>query len=237
MSARGEQRRDALVAAAAALLGRDGPHAISARAVAAEAGVPLAAVSYYFDTVDDLVRAAAERLYDGYLAAATALVDAGPDAGRTGGAAAGHGQPDDRQVAATVVRVWLDPTDAGPDPQRVRSLLVSLASAADSPALAPRLRRYDESLQGLVVSLLQGAGRSPARVRVLLAALDGFALARLSGVPLLAAPAAPAPATDPARTGLLAGLTDDLLLVWDDLAPPLPQNNRAVGSSRPDRAT
>lgn len=237
MSARGEQRRDALVAAAAALLGRAGPHAVSARAVAAEAGVPLAAVSYYFDTVDDLVRAAAERLYDGYLAAATALVDASPDAGGSGSPAPAREPSDDRRVAAMVVRVWLDPTAAGPDPQRVRSLLVSLASAADSPALAPRLRRYDESLQGLVVRLLQRAGRSPARVRVLLAALDGFALARLSGVPLLAAPADPAPTPDLTATGLLAGLTDDLLLVWDDLAPPPGQNRRAVGSSRPDRAT
>ncbi|MGJ7442037.1 TetR/AcrR family transcriptional regulator [Aquipuribacter sp. MA13-6] len=214
MSARGQQRREALVSAAAALLGRDGPHALSARAVATEAGVPLAAVSYYFDTVDDLVRAAAERLYDGYLAVATALLDRAAGGGRV--------LADDRDVAALVVRVWLDPTDAGPDPQRVRSLLVSLASAADSPALAPRLRRYDESLQGLVVRLLEGAGRDPGRVRVLLAALDGFALARLSGVPLLAVPTADLSATAAlSATELLAGLTEDLLLVWDDLAPPL----------------
>jgi len=64
-------------------------------------------------------------------------------------------------------------------------------------------------------------------VRVLLAALDGFALARLSGVPLLdlqvdGDPAGDGDASTPVRLGpevLLAGLTDDLMLVLDDLAP------------------
>lgn len=216
MSSRGERRREVLVAAAATLLGRDGPQALSARAVATEADVPLAAVSYYFATVDDLVRAAAQRLFEGYLDAATRLVEREPAV--TG----------DRALAGLVVRVWLDPTDGGPDPRRVRSLLVSLATSADAPALAPRLRRYDQALQGLVVALLGRAGRNAGRVRVLLAALDGFALARLSGVPLLGSPE---PEETPTGAGdasgpaglvpevLLTGLREDLLLVLDDLAP------------------
>lgn len=242
MSARGEQRREALVSAAAVLLGSDGPQALSARAVARQARVPLAAVSYYFGSVDDLVRAGAERLYDGYLAVATALVHAGLSNHR----GSASGEVGDRYVAALTVRVWLDPTEGGPDPQRVRSLLVSLASAADVPALAPRLRRYDESLQALVVGLLDGAGRSPRRVRVLLAALDGFALARLSGVPLLEVAAAdPVAIEELTPAALLAGLTNDLLLVWDELAPvrgddvaaPGRQKSRSDGSSRPDSST
>ena len=82
MSTRGAQRREQLVAAAADLLGEQGPAALSARAVATAAGVPLAAVTYYFATVDDLVRAGAERLYEGYLATARELLaaDDGSDA-------------------------------------------------------------------------------------------------------------------------------------------------------------
>lgn len=216
MTSRGEQRREALVVAAATLLGRDGPQALSARAVATEAAVPLAAVSYYFETVDALVQAAAQRLFDGYLEAACGVLDQA------------QVPADDRALAGLVVRVWLDPTDGGPDPRRVRSLLVSLASASDAPALAPRLRRYDQELQSLVVGLLARAGRSAGRVRVLLAALDGFALARLSGVPLLEGPtdgqrsAGDGDASPPVRLVpdvLLTGLTEDLLLVLDDLAP------------------
>lgn len=210
MRPRGEQRREALVVAAAALLGREGPQALSARAVAGEAGVPLAAVSYYFATVDDLVRDAAERLFDGYLAAASGLVDQGP-------------ATDHRALAGLVVRVWLDPVDGGPDPRRVRSLLVSLASAADVPALAPRLRRYDQALQGLVATLLAGAGRRTDRVRLLLATLDGFALARLSGLPVQeragGAAGDPSPPVRLTAAALLDGLSEDLLLVLDDLAP------------------
>ncbi|WP_380168804.1 TetR/AcrR family transcriptional regulator [Jannaschia sp. R86511] len=224
MSARGEQRREALVVAAAALLGRDGPGALSARSVAGEAGVPLAAVSYYFDTVDDLVRTAAERLYDGYLRAARDLVDRAP---------AGL---DDDGLARLVVRVWLDPTPAGPDPDRVRSLLTSLASAAQAPALAPRLRRYDRGASDLLAQVLRGAGRETGRVRVLLAALDGFALARLCGVSAGEGAGEDGAAEDGAggdgagedgaadlRPGtLLDDLAGDLRLVLDDLAPTAP---------------
>ena len=71
---RGEQRRSALVEAATGLLGEAGPTAVTARGVAARARVPLAAVTYYFDGVDSLVREAAERLAAGYLEQAAALV-------------------------------------------------------------------------------------------------------------------------------------------------------------------
>lgn len=234
MSARGDARRDALVRAAASLLAAGGPAVLSARAVAAEARVPLAAVSYYFASVDELVRQAAERLYDGYLQQAEALV-ADSEATDARGA----------RWAEAVVRVWLDPDEAGPDPRRVRGTLTALAAAADSPALAPRLRRYDAALLGLVVRLLRLDGRDTSRARVLLAALDGFALARLCGVDVTQQPET-VPADEPTGAlsalraeDLLAGLVADLLLVVDELAPAArpAQNNRAVGSSLPDSPT
>jgi DNA-binding transcriptional regulator YbjK len=239
VSARGAQRREQLVDAAAALLGREGPASVSARVVAAEAGVPLAAVTYYFEGVDDLVRAGAERLYEGYLDAAVRRV--ADSAGREAEAA------DPRACAELLVRVWLDPSDDGPDPRRVRHLLTALASAADNPALAPQLRRYDRALADLARDVLLRHGRAADRARVLLAALDGFALARLSGLDVAGGERGPTREPDPDPAGrvsaadglgapaLLAGLTADLLLVLDDLAPS--QNSRAVGSSRPDSAT
>lgn len=206
MSGRGAQRREQLVRAAADLLGREGPAALSARAVAGEAGVPLAAVTYYFDSVDDLVRAGAERLYEGYLEAARTLAVEG-----TG--------TDPRACAGRLVLLWLDPLPGGPEPRRVRHLLTSLAAAAEQPALAPQLRRYDESLADLARDVLRRHGRDASRARLLLAALDGLALARLSGLDVGATRQEPQVLT-PER--LLADLTDDLLLVLDDLAPTAP---------------
>lgn len=250
MSARGAQRREQLVDAAAALLGREGPASVSARVVAAEAGVPLAAVTYYFDGVDDLVRAGAERLYEGYLDEAVR---------RVADAANVEDAPDPRACAELLVRVWLDPSDGGPEPRRVRHLLTALASAADNPALAPQLRRYDQALADLAWDVLLRHGRDATRARLLLAALDGLALARLSGLDVAAGqrgrtdertdegtgertgertgePSSGVPvAAGLTAAALLAGLTADVLLVLDDLAPA--QNSRAVGSSRPDSAT
>ena len=53
--ARGAARRRAIVEAALALLGRGGSGAVTHRAVANEAGVPLAATTYYFATKSELV--------------------------------------------------------------------------------------------------------------------------------------------------------------------------------------
>lgn len=57
---KGERRRAALVAAAAELLAEGGFDAIRHRAVAERAGLPLASTTYYFDSLDELVRAATE---------------------------------------------------------------------------------------------------------------------------------------------------------------------------------
>ena len=56
--ARGERRRRAILDAALVLLGRGGSGAVTHRAVAAEAGVPLAATTYYFASKDELLREA-----------------------------------------------------------------------------------------------------------------------------------------------------------------------------------
>lgn len=55
---RGEARRRALLEATLAVLGREGVGGVTHRAVAAEAGVPLASTTYYFGSRDELLLAA-----------------------------------------------------------------------------------------------------------------------------------------------------------------------------------
>ncbi|WP_213813948.1 TetR/AcrR family transcriptional regulator [Glaciihabitans sp. dw_435] len=52
---KGEVRRTALLEAVVRVLEREGPTGVTHRAVAAEAGVPLAAATYYFANLDDLL--------------------------------------------------------------------------------------------------------------------------------------------------------------------------------------
>jgi DNA-binding transcriptional regulator YbjK len=52
---RAQRRRLAILEAALRLIGREGRQALTHRAVAAEAGVPLGATTYYFDSRDDLL--------------------------------------------------------------------------------------------------------------------------------------------------------------------------------------
>jgi len=55
LTAKGEARRTALIEAVLRILEHDGPSAVTHRSAAREAGVPLAAATYYFDSIDDLL--------------------------------------------------------------------------------------------------------------------------------------------------------------------------------------
>jgi len=55
---RGIQRRAAILRATLRILGREGTAAITHRSVAEEAGVPIAATTYYFSSKEDLIREA-----------------------------------------------------------------------------------------------------------------------------------------------------------------------------------
>jgi TetR/AcrR family transcriptional regulator, regulator of biofilm formation and stress response len=59
LTAKGQRRREALLHAAAALIAEKGYSGVTHRAVAERAGVPLASTSYFFASIDDLVREAA----------------------------------------------------------------------------------------------------------------------------------------------------------------------------------
>jgi DNA-binding transcriptional regulator YbjK len=57
---RGEARRSLITEAALAVIARVGPDGLTHRAVAAEAGLPVAATTYWFSSKEDMVRAALE---------------------------------------------------------------------------------------------------------------------------------------------------------------------------------
>lgn len=64
---RGHDRREDLIQAGARLLTSTGPGNFSARRVAAEAGVPLAAVTYYFESLTELLGLVTDRVVAGWL--------------------------------------------------------------------------------------------------------------------------------------------------------------------------
>ena len=87
--ARGERRQRAILEATLSLVGRKGAGAVTHRAVAEEAGVPLAATTYYFASKSDLLRetlafaAETDRETTDKLAAALANVDTAEDFAET----------------------------------------------------------------------------------------------------------------------------------------------------------
>ena len=70
---RGARRRETIIEAAAALIERQGYDALTHRAVAAEAAVPLGSTTYYFTSLADLRRDAVALLVEREAAAAEAL--------------------------------------------------------------------------------------------------------------------------------------------------------------------
>ncbi|MCU1556527.1 MAG: uncharacterized protein JWN09_522 [Microbacteriaceae bacterium] len=74
-TAKGEARRSVLLDAVVRVLERGGPGAVTHRAVAAEAGVPLAAATYYFANIDDLLVSALRRATEQQVALFADLAD------------------------------------------------------------------------------------------------------------------------------------------------------------------
>jgi DNA-binding transcriptional regulator YbjK len=64
---RGELRRKEIIEAALRLIGRHGREGLTHRAVAKEAGVPLGATTYYFESRDDLLAQTLEHVADSEL--------------------------------------------------------------------------------------------------------------------------------------------------------------------------
>lgn len=163
---KGEARRAALVAAAADLVATRGPDAVSHRAVAAAAGVPLAATTYYFHDLPDLLVAGVEQASAAEVAAAVAVVDA-----------AGRGRRPVAETAALVVDVLVGPgrrTDA-----ELQAHYERLLAGGRHPAVRPALQDAGARLHALVGELLTTGQHREVPTAVVVAVVDGTVLSAL----------------------------------------------------------
>lgn len=146
------------------LLATTGPTAISARAVAAAAGVPLSAVSYYFESLDEIVALAATDLVAEWLQHGRDVTDA----------LSTIQTPD---PAATLVDALLPPGDD----EAIRTRYEHLVAAGRVPAVAQALAGLRPQLLELIDeirnTLGMGTGLSATTV---LSAVDGAAVGAIS---------------------------------------------------------
>jgi DNA-binding transcriptional regulator YbjK/catechol 2,3-dioxygenase-like lactoylglutathione lyase family enzyme len=163
---RRSDRRAAILEATLRLIGDRGADAVTHRAVAAEAGVPLASTTYYFDSKDALVQEAFELAVE----RSTGLLE------RTLGAAAGSpAELVDRLVELSLAQL------AGEDAPLAAQYEL-LLEAGRRPELQPAARSWSDSYREAISRAVAGAGLSdPERTAGgLIAALEGALLAELS---------------------------------------------------------
>ncbi|MBD8079495.1 TetR/AcrR family transcriptional regulator [Cellulosimicrobium arenosum] len=166
--ARGNARRDLIVRAAADLIMQAGPGAVTHRAVASRAAVPLAATTYYFTGLDDLIGAAGKVVVAGWAAHAR---DASARAARHG-AASGDGATS----AETLVDAVLPP---GGDPE-VRGFYEHLVGAGRHPSLAHAYADGRDQLDAAISDVLATLGEQRTSPALLVALVDGAAVSALA---------------------------------------------------------
>ncbi len=155
---RGERRREELAEAACDLLAEEGFAAVSHRAVAGRAGLPLASTTYYFASREELVAEALARLGDRWLALSEArAADAGPSTAERVVAA----------VAGTAAR------------DELVTFYERYVQAARTPAWAEVVRGWTAGITALVARVLLEDGRDPAVAPRVVALVDGLLLAAL----------------------------------------------------------
>lgn len=168
---RSRDRREALLDAAIELFAEDGTRSVTHRAVAARAGLPSASTVYYFESIDQLVRAALERHVRQWIATMRGLADADPeflrglvaDVDRAGELVAGVFGVRGPEEAGLEVRIYLA---AARDPELRQAAADALAAFED-----------------VACGLLAGAGvPDPEPLAAsLVAQVAGVALRRQSG--------------------------------------------------------
>lgn len=165
-SARGRERRRKLIAAAGELLREHGFTGVSHRAVARLAEVSLAATTYYFDSLEELLGEAVRYLAERWLSAARAALADLPGE-----------LPGPAQLAAALRRVA---TPEGGD--AVITMYERYLEAARHPHLRAMIADYDAKLDAMLVEVLRRGGveSSAATARLVLAVIDGAMLRALA---------------------------------------------------------
>ncbi|MDQ3572339.1 MAG: TetR family transcriptional regulator [Actinomycetota bacterium] len=162
-SEHGAERRAAILAATVRLLSRDGLAAITHRAVAREAGVPLAATTYYFSSKEELLTDALGVL----VADEVAML-------RGRAAELGDTISSSREFARELARALTPQTD-----EEVRVLVAKFEvylEAARNPALREQVAEWVATYNGLAEAALEVAGAPDPRAAapLLVAGVDGL---------------------------------------------------------------
>ena len=165
---RGFERRTAILEATLRILGRDGASAVTHRTVAAEAGVPVAATTYYFDSKEHLI-AEAFRLF------------AEKDAKRVAALAGRMDRDLTRGQLANRLADFLY-YDLHPDRIGLIAQFEFLLQAARRPELEPYARVFYDTIEAELERTLRRIGSpSPAiDTRLVLAAVAGIEVDSLS---------------------------------------------------------
>ncbi|WP_040766107.1 TetR/AcrR family transcriptional regulator [Tsukamurella sp. 1534] len=193
---KGERRRAALVAAAGELLVEGGFESVRHRAVAHRAHIPLAATTYYFESLGDLLSHAVAYAGDHDVSAVRERV-----------AAVSRRRRGEAALARLIASVFF-----ASETEEERSALVSryerLVVCTRDPELSLLQARLRGELVDLHAEVLERSGRTVDKVRVqrLVAIEDGAALAAF---------------TDP-DAGITRAVRDAVAAVIDDLAPIAP---------------
>lgn len=161
---KGERRRQALVAAAAQLLAEGGFDAIRHRAVAEQAGLPLASTTYYFSSLDELVRAAVEH------EARQELTD-----GRNRLDELGSTRLDTSAAIELVLDMLLGMRSRNGGVEAVLLRYERLVGSPRRPYLAPLMRELSGQLHELLAEIFRRNGTDIGRERLLelIALVDG----------------------------------------------------------------
>jgi TetR/AcrR family transcriptional regulator, regulator of biofilm formation and stress response len=163
---RSRNRRDALLTAAIDLLAEGGPRAVTHRAVAAKAGLPVAATTYYFESIQQLTDAALARHVAGRVEELESIVARAVEVGRSA------------EEIGALIAVSL--ADRAPDVV-IAQFEIYLEAARSDAMREPVRVALDkfESYAARVLALL-GVPDPERAAPTFLALVDGFALHRLA---------------------------------------------------------
>jgi DNA-binding transcriptional regulator YbjK len=166
---RGERRREAILRATLGIIGRHGTGAVTHRAVAEEAGVPLASTTYYFASKDELLEQAFDLAARDEVARLEALV---------------------RELTVTDAgtATWIEATAAtlagelAREPETRLATLELLLEAARRPAVRESVGRWLGAYRGLAQAgaIATGSPAPELDAEITMAVLTGLALLQLA---------------------------------------------------------
>lgn len=172
-SARGERRHEALCGAAAELIRGQGFASVSHRAVAQLAGLPLAATTYYFSSLDDLLEQAVHRLARQWMQRARDALAGLPP--RLAG-------PRQLAEALTSVVIGIPNATVSNSSEDLLVLYERYLEAGRHRHLRPLVAAYTRELDALVAEVLARAAppADPVTAPLVLALIDGAVLRALA---------------------------------------------------------